>query len=226
MLVDHADPIIMKATADDFEVSSHSVARRSFDIVVAMTALVLLAPMLAGIALLITLTSRGGAIYRSERLALGGGRFHAYKFRTMQDDADRLLDDLLHADQELDEEYRRFLKLTADPRVTGVGKLLRRHSLDELPQLWNVLRGHMSIVGPRPKLPSEVEIYGPALPVVLSVRPGCTGLWQISGRSRVELHERIELDLQYVRSRSWSVDAAICLRTLTTMVRPDPKEAM
>ncbi len=224
MLVDHADPTTM--TTDDFEVSADSFTRRLFDVLVASTALLLLAPILAGIAALIGLTSRGGVIYRSERLGLGGGRFQAYKFRTMQEDADHLLDGLLTNDRELEAEYRRFLKLTADPRVTGVGRLLRRHSLDELPQLWNVLRGHMSIVGPRPKLPSEVEIYGPALPVVLSVKPGCTGLWQISGRSRIELHERIELDLRYVRSRSWPVDAGICLRTLATMINPDPKEAM
>lgn len=203
-----------------------SVGVRVFDVSVATVALILTAPLMATIAALVGTTSRGGVIYRSERLGSNGRRFDAFKFRTMCDGADRQLDDLLTSDSDLLDEYHRFHKLARDPRVTPVGRVLRRHSLDELPQLWNVIRGEMSIVGPRPKLPEEAAIYGRDLATILSVRPGCTGLWQVNGRAGIDVRDRVEIDLRYVDNRSLRSDVGICVQTLGIMVRPDPAEAM
>jgi len=121
--------------------------------------------------------------------------------------------------------YERDMKLADDPRVTAVGRWLRRLSLDELPQLWNILRGEMSLVGPRPKLPNERELYGNALELVLSVKPGLTGLWQVSGRSSLSYEQRIALDVAYVRERTLLGDIAICVRTAGQLLQPDGDEA-
>lgn len=193
---------------------------RCFDLVVATLALVGFAPFLVVVAALVKATSRGPVFYGSWRIGRHGD-FRAWKFRSMHVDADERLADLLAADPALATEYALYRKLERDPRMTGFGRLLRRSSLDELPQLVNVIAGQMSVVGPRPKLPNERAHYGDALAVVLQVKPGLTGLWQVSGRSRVPLDERVALDLRYVERPTLRGDLAICARTVVQLLRPD-----
>lgn len=194
---------------------------RAFDIAVASAALVVAAPVMLLVALLVKLTSPGPVLYGSWRLGAGHPeRFRAWKFRSMFLDADERLESLLASDPEIRATYEKFSKLPQDPRVTRVGAWLRTLSLDELPQLWNVLRGDMSIVGPRPKLPHEREFYGDLFAVVCRVKPGLTGLWQVSGRSALDFEQRIVLDVRYALTRTLGQDLTICARTVGQLLRP------
>lgn len=223
VLVDEDSPL---AAIDGWDLAGAPVslasrlAQRAFDVAASSAALVMLAPVLVVVAALVKVTSPGPLIYRSPRVAQDGGEFGALKYRSMRVDADEVLQRLLDTDPEARAEYGKHFKLADDPRVTPIGHVLRRSSLDELPQLWNVLRGEMSIVGPRPKLLSERDVWGPALPAVLRVKPGLTGLWQVSGRSRLTMAERIELDLRYAGERTMQGDLRICARTLVQIWRP------
>ncbi len=183
-----------------------------FDRVTALLAVVLLAPLLAVLALVVVVTSRGPAFFRQERTGRDGGTFRIWKLRTMVDGASAL-------DVRGNDADGLLFKLRRDPRVTPVGRFLRRWSLDELPQLLNVLTGSMSLVGPRPPLPSEVARYGDDVRRRLLVRPGLTGLWQVSGRSDLSWEESVRLDLQYVENWSLTLDLVVLLRTLTAVVR-------
>ncbi|MYT23901.1 exopolysaccharide biosynthesis polyprenyl glycosylphosphotransferase, partial [Streptomyces sp. SID7760] len=176
--------------------------------------LLLLSPVFLGIVLAIRLGSRGPAFYRQQRIGRDGVPFTMWKFRTMVVDADRLKDELSGAN----ENDGLMFKIRRDPRVTRVGRLLRRTSMDELPQLLNVLGGQMSLVGPRPPLPEEVARYDEVELRRLTVRPGMTGLWQISGRSDLSWDETIQLDLQYVDNWSFTSDVDVMGRTLRAVV--------
>jgi lipopolysaccharide/colanic/teichoic acid biosynthesis glycosyltransferase len=189
-------------------------AKRALDVAAATLLLALLSPLLCLIAILVRVTSRGPAIYRRRVLGVGGVEFDAFKFRSMVEDADSRLD----AENDLSTRFRQNMKLRSDPRVTGLGRLLRRLSLDELPQLFNVLRGEMSLVGPRMIAPEEAQRYGSALMRRLSVRPGITGLWQVSGRQEVDYDTRIALDMQYIDNWSLGLDFVILLRTLPAVL--------
>lgn len=174
-------------------------------------------PMLvvtAVISILIRFDSPGSVLYRQERLGLGNKRFWVLKFRTMHGDGEARLQDLLAQRPDLYEEYKKYHKLKEDPRVTRIGKILRKLSLDELPQVWNVLRGEMSVVGPRAYLPREEHYMGENVSTVLRVLPGITGLWQVSGRNEVSFSERLELDVYYVRNWSVWLDMYILGRTV------------
>ncbi|WP_347059398.1 sugar transferase [Blastococcus sp. HT6-30] len=190
------------------------VVKGGSDRVVAAIALLLLAPVIALIAVAVGLTSRGPALYRQERVGLGGKSFTMLKFRSMVVDADRQLD-TLRGDNISD---GLLFKLRADPRVTPVGRLLRRLSLDELPQLLNVLGGSMSLVGPRPPLPDEVARYDTSVSRRLLVKPGLTGLWQISGRSDLSWEESVRLDLRYVENWSLATDVLILAKTVRAVL--------
>jgi exopolysaccharide biosynthesis polyprenyl glycosylphosphotransferase len=183
--------------------------KRFFDIVISGTALVLLAPVFLAIALLIRLTSPGPIIFRQLRCGLNGRRFTMYKFRSMVDNAEDLMSDLQH----LSTRQVAF-KIARDPRVTPVGLWLRRFSLDELPQLLNVLRGDMSIVGPRPPIPEEVDRYERWQRRRLRMRPGLTCLWAISGRDRVDFNTWMRMDISYIENWSLRLDWTIILRTI------------
>ena len=204
------------------------VVKRGVDIAVAAAALLVLSPLWLLIALLIKLDSRGPVFYRQERVGMDGRIFLFLKFRTMQANAD----DRLHReyqrkliegrpDTNLGDAARPVYKLHADPRVTRVGRVLRRLSLDELPQLLNVLRGDMSVVGPRPPIPYEVEAYELWHRKRLDMKPGLTGLWQVSGRNRLSFDEMVRLDLFYIENWSLLLDLKIILRTLPVMLRGD-----
>ena len=194
--------------------------KRIFDLVVSLVAVIVLSPILLVIALAIRLEDRGPILYRAQRVGRGGKPITVYKFRSMRINADRLEDML--TPEEL-EEYKKNFKLEHDPRITKVGAFLRKTSLDELPQLFNILSGTLSLVGPRPVLQEETELYGDKRNLLLSCKPGLTGLWQVSGRSNVtyENGRRQALELQYVSQRSLWLDIKILFWTVGAVVRMD-----
>lgn len=195
------------------------VVKRLFDLVVAGVTLLVLLPVFVLIALAIKLTSRGPVFYVQPRVGQGGRVFPCYKFRTMYLDSEERLQRLLSQDPEARRQWETYRKLPNDPRVTPVGRFLRRYSLDELPQLWNVLRGDMSLVGPRPYLESELPHLSRDIRVITSVKPGITGLWQVSGRSNVPFEERSLLDEYYVRNWSLWLDLMILVKTLWVILK-------
>ena len=194
------------------------ILKRILDFAVAGLVLLALAPVFAIIALLLRLDSAGPVLYRQERMGMGGRRFTVLKFRSMYRDAEERLEQVLERDPERRREYRKYHKLDDDPRVTPIGKFLRWYSLDELPQLLNVIRGEMSLVGPRPYMPSESPDMDGLKEVVLDTPPGVTGLWQVSGRNRLSFDERVDLDVHYVQNWSLWLDVYLLLRTLPTVL--------
>ena len=191
--------------------------KRLFDLTACAFVLPLLLPILFVLYLAVLLTSRGPAFYGQSRIGHNGKAFHVWKFRTMVPNADAVLQRHLAVDTELQAEWQRDHKLRNDPRVTPLGRLLRKSSLDELPQLWNVLRGDMSLVGPRPIVTSEITKYGDVFAQYRRVTPGITGLWQISGRNDTTYEDRTRMDDYYVRNWSLSLDLYILLRTFKTL---------
>jgi lipopolysaccharide/colanic/teichoic acid biosynthesis glycosyltransferase len=203
-----------------------ALAKRALDIVGAAVLLVVLSPVLIPVALAVRLTSRGPAIFRQQRVGKDEIPFTCLKFRTMEvgnDDGEHrtYVTRLLTEEEPPEGGDPGVYKLTHDPRITPVGRWLRTSSLDELPQLVNVLRGEMSLVGPRPSLPWEVELFEPRFRARSSVPPGITGLWQVSGRSRLSYREALELDLEYVRTHSLRTDLSILARTVLVVARGD-----
>jgi exopolysaccharide biosynthesis polyprenyl glycosylphosphotransferase len=190
--------------------------KRCMDVVLSVTALLILAPLLAALAVLIKSDSPGPALFSQERTGKNGSTFRMYKLRSMVTSAEEELERL----RDLNQASGPLFKLYDDPRVTRVGKWLRKYSLDELPQLYNVLRGDMSLVGPRPPLPTEVSQYEGHTHRRLFTRPGCTGLWQINGRSNLDWDESVRLDLYYVENWSVTGDLIIMWRTLKVMLNP------
>ena len=184
------------------------------DKTLALLTFVLVSPLFAIIPILIKLTSRGPVFYRQERLGRNGVPFRVWKFRTMHADADERLSRLLREDEQAAKEWDEGHKLADDPRVTALGRFLRKSSIDEFPQLFNVLAGDMALVGPRPIVADEVAYYGEAYATFSSVRPGITGLWQVSGRSEIDYADRVALDVQYVLNWSPWLDIWILLRTM------------
>jgi len=193
------------------------IVKSVFDKVAAASALILLAPLFAGIALTIWLADRGPVFFRQTRVGKDGAAFRLYKFRTMVVDAERWMPQLA-AHNEADDVL---FKIRRDPRITRPGGWLRRWSLDELPQLFNVLIGNMSLVGPRPALPQEAARYGDLMRRRLAVTPGLTGLWQVSGRSDLSWDEAVRLDLRYVENWSFALDLQILWKTGSAVIRGD-----
>ncbi len=194
------------------------IAKRVLDVALAAVISIALAPICVLIALLIKLESRGPVLYRQSRIGQGHGRFRVWKFRSMCANADEVLARHLDANPELRAEWLRDHKLKNDPRITRIGRILRKTSLDELPQLLNVLRGEMSLVGPRPIVDSEIEKYGDSFALYRQVVPGLTGLWQVSGRNQTTYRERVELDNYYVRNWSPWLDLYLLARTVKVVV--------
>jgi exopolysaccharide production protein ExoY len=197
---------------------SFRVGKRLFDILFAAAALLVLAPIFLVCAACICVTSGGSVLFRQRRLGRRGKDFSIVKFRTMLPNAEALLHKVLESDPGAKQEWERDQKLRNDPRVTPLGRFLRRTSMDELPQFWNVLIGDMSLVGPRPIVRSEMRFYLSAMEIYSAVRPGITGLWQVSGRNDTGYSRRIALDCQYVRTWSTWLDLCILLRTLNPVV--------
>ncbi|MCO6008536.1 sugar transferase [Actinoallomurus purpureus] len=189
--------------------------KHAVDRVIALTALLVLAPVLVAIAVAVRLSGPGPLLFVHERIGINGKPFRMWKFRSMRVGADDQLADLLRTHGRNNEP---FFKVPDDPRVTRLGHWLRRWSLDELPQLWNVALGQMSLVGPRPQVHAEVALYTSREHGRLAVRPGLTGLWQISGRSALPWQHAIELDLRYVKEWSLRLDLWILFKTLGAVV--------
>ncbi len=194
--------------------------KRGGDIAFSLLVLGIGSPVFVLIAFLVALSSPGPVFYTQQRVGRGYRRFGCIKFRTMRVDADAVLQRVLSKSPELRAEYERDFKLRQDPRITPIGRFLRRSSLDELPQFFNVLQGEMSVVGPRPIVNKEIQRYGPYMDEVLAVRPGLTGLWQVSGRNNLSYDKRVKLDLAYSRGRSLILDLAIILRTFGVLLLP------
>jgi exopolysaccharide production protein ExoY len=214
-------PPLLHGHAADRPLSSvlGATAKSAFDRIVATVVVLLLLPLLAVVALLILVADGRPIFYRHTRVGRGGARFSCLKFRTMVRDADARLERLLAADPEARSEWERTQKLKRDPRIIPFGGLLRKSSIDELPQLLNVLRGEMSLVGPRPATPEQMGLYGHLLRDYAAVRPGITGPWQISGRNQTTFEERVRLDASYARRRSFLGDLRILLRTPAVVLR-------
>jgi len=192
------------------------IVKGVLDRVLALLALLVFSPVLVLSVLAVRLTSPGPALFRQVRVGVGGKEFTLFKLRSMYVDAEERLEALRQ--HNVNDDGLLF-KIPDDPRVTAVGRFLRRVSVDELPQLLNVLRGEMSLVGPRPPLPTEVQQYGHDVMRRLLVRPGLTGLWQVSGRSDLTWEESVRLDLRYVENWSLTLDVMILWRTLFAVVR-------
>jgi Undecaprenyl-phosphate galactose phosphotransferase WbaP len=192
--------------------------KRALDIVIAAAALLFGLPLIAVIAAVVKCNSPGPAFFGHTRIGRAGRPFKAWKFRSMYSNSKQLLDDYLAKNPSAREEWERSQKLRDDPRVTRVGRFLRKTSLDELPQMWNVLRGTMSLVGPRPIIESEIYRYGDIFPLYASVKPGVSGLWQVSGRTDLDYHDRVCLDQFYIRHWSPWLDIYILAKTFVALV--------
>jgi exopolysaccharide biosynthesis polyprenyl glycosylphosphotransferase len=191
--------------------------KRAVDLALGIVAVVLLSPVLAGVAIAVRLESKGPVLFRQQRIGVAGTPFTMFKFRSMVTDAEARLTGLAPTN----EGFGLLFKLRDDPRVTRVGRFIRRYSLDELPQLFNVLNGTMSLIGPRPPLPREVAEYEGRVHRRLLIKPGITGLWQISGRSNLSWEESVKLDLYYVENWSILTDFVVLLKTVRAVVRRD-----
>ena len=201
--------------------------KRAFDLAFSLTMLTLSLPVMVLLIVLISLTSKGPVFYKSVRLGRGGKVIYCWKFRSMYCDAEERLNSLLSSDPAIRHEWNRYQKLKNDPRITPIGRFLRQTSLDEWPQFWNVLKGDLSVVGPRPPTllgPQEFffeEIrkwYGPSTNTILSVRPGLTGVWQISGRSKIPFEERIRIEEQYAKTRTFLKDLLLIAKTIPALL--------
>ncbi len=197
-----------------------STAKRLFDIIFSLTVLVVVSPFYLLIAFLVAIGSEGPVFYVQERVGKNYRHFGCIKFRTMVHNADQVLDDLLQSCPDLQQEFEDSFKLKCDPRITWIGRFLRVTSLDEFPQFWNVLMGDMSVVGPRPLVPEELSRYGDKMPYVLQMRPGITGLWQVSGRNDIPYPQRVRMDAYYVSHRSFAMDTVIAIRTIGVVLFP------
>jgi exopolysaccharide biosynthesis polyprenyl glycosylphosphotransferase len=217
-LVWHSGEALVQITRPGLR-GGHMLLKSAVDFAAALVGLALLSPLMVALAIAVRATSRGPAVFAQERVGQGGRRFRMYKFRSMVHDAEARRVDLVGQSLYCDE---RLFKIPSDPRITPLGAFLRRSSLDELPQLWNVLRGEMSLVGPRPPLPCEVALYEDHHYHRLDMKPGITGPWQVGGRNRItDFEEVVRLEQSYIRHWSIWKDVAILARTIPAVVRFD-----
>jgi exopolysaccharide production protein ExoY len=196
-------------------------SKRIVDIILAISGIIVLLPLLLLCFITCALSSFGPAVFRHKRVGFGGKQFDCFKFRTMVVDSEKCLRDYLVWNPEAHAEWAATRKLQFDPRVTAIGSILRKASLDELPQLFNVLKGDMSIVGPRPVTPEELVRYATGVDAYLACRPGITGLWQVSGRSRTTYSKRVACDTFYARNWSMLLDAKIIIVTIPALLDSD-----
>jgi lipopolysaccharide/colanic/teichoic acid biosynthesis glycosyltransferase len=194
------------------------LAKRLFDIIFSLLVLVFCAPIYLILSSLIIISSPGPVFYIQERVGKNHRRFGCIKFRTMVMNADRVLQEMMADSPEMQAEFAANFKLKDDPRITKIGKFLRMTSLDEFPQFINVLKGEMSVIGPRPLVPEEIPRYGNYINTVLTIRPGITGLWQVSGRNDIPYSQRIQIDVSYAKCRNMWLDLKIVVKTVWVML--------
>jgi Undecaprenyl-phosphate galactose phosphotransferase WbaP len=197
------------------------IFKRTFDILFSASVLLICLPIYLLLAILLYFSSPGPIFYTQARVGKNFKRFKCIKFRTMVANADQVLAELLAKDPEKRREFEETFKLKNDPRITWIGKFLRVTSLDELPQFWNVLMGDMSVVGPRPLVPEEIYKYGNKMERVLTVKPGITGLWQVSGRNDIPYSQRVLIDVYYVNHNNTLLDLWIILKTIGVVLFPE-----
>ncbi|MBD1863336.1 MULTISPECIES: sugar transferase [Trichocoleus] len=200
-------------------------SKRLFDIGFSLAVLILFSPVYLLLVLLIAFSSPGPIFYVQERIGKNRQPFGCIKFRTMVENADEVLLKLLETSPDARQEFEENFKLKYDPRITWIGRFLRVTSLDEFPQFWNVLKGDMSVVGPRPLVEEELPRYGRYMDRILTIQPGITGLWQVSGRNDIPYHRRVLMDLYYVNCRSFSMDLWLIVKTIGVVVFPSKNGA-
>ncbi len=215
-------PLLLKSHpwSVDRDRTYEEVVKRIFDILFSLFVLIFFSPVYLGLGLLIFLSSPGPVFYIQKRVGRNYKTFNCIKFRTMVNNADDVLCDLLSQCPQSREEFEGTCKLKQDPRITWVGRFLRITSLDEFPQFWNVLKGDMSVVGPRPLVVEELPKYGQAIDKVLTIKPGITGLWQVSGRNDIPYPQRVKIDVYYVTSQNVLLDLWIVVKTIGVVLFP------
>ncbi|MEM8719717.1 MAG: sugar transferase [Cyanobacteria bacterium P01_G01_bin.39] len=197
-----------------------NLVKRIFDIVFALFVLTIFSPLYLVLMVLVSLNSRGPIFYVQQRIGKNHRPFNCIKFRTMVDNADQALETMMQDSDQLRQEFEESFKLKEDPRITNLGRFLRLTSLDEFPQFWNVLKGEMSVVGPRPLVPEELPKYGRKINTVLKIKPGITGLWQVSGRNDIPYPKRVQIDVYYAISHNWLLDLWIVYKTIGVILFP------
>lgn len=221
---DDNNKVLEQKEKKTFNEITYSFLKRTVDITASATALLLLSPVFLVTSLAIRKDSDGPAMFTQKRIGKDGKLFEIYKFRTMVPDADKKLFELLDKDEKAREEYKVNKKLKHDPRITKVGNFLRKTSIDELPQLINVLKGDMSLVGPRPYLPREKEDMGDYYNTIIESKPGITGLWQVSGRSNTTFEQRLEFDKEYTENKGFLYDMELLTKTVGVVIHKDGAE--
>ena len=215
------DPLLNRSTKGlSLDRLDRELAKRVFDIVFSLLVLVLFSPVYLLLGLLIALSSPGPIFYTQQRVGKNYKPFNCIKFRTMVVNADDMLSELIATSPGLRQEFEDNFKLKRDPRVTKVGHFLRLTSLDEFPQFWNVLKGDMSVVGPRPLVSEELPRYGCHIDKILTIKPGITGLWQVSGRNDIPYKRRVQIDLYYANFHSMWLDLSVILKTIVVVIVP------
>lgn len=218
---DKNNKVLEKPQRKTFNEITYSFLKRTVDITTSATALLLLSPVFLVTSLAIKNDSKGPAMFTQKRIGKDGKLFEIYKFRTMVPDADKKLFELLENDEEAAKEYKLNKKLKNDPRITKIGNFLRKTSIDELPQLINVLKGDMSLVGPRPYLPREIDDMGNYYDTIIESKPGITGLWQVSGRSNTTFEDRLEFDMEYNENKGFFYDMGLLTKTVGVVLNKD-----
>lgn len=208
-----------------YQIKFYSVIKTSFDLLFAVICLLFGLPLYISIALLVKLSSRGPIFFSQKRIGKNKKYFNCIKFRTMHPESDDILENLISNNEKMRKEFAETHKLKNDPRITAIGKILRKTSLDEIPQFINVLKLEMSVVGPRPIVKEEIEKYGESISKVLSIKPGITGLWQVSGRNNLSYKKRVFLDCLYVKNINFLLDLKIIFRTFGVIFFPNDRGA-
>ena len=221
---DDNNKVLEQKEKKTFNEITYSFLKRTVDITASAAALLLLSPVFLVTSLAIRKDSDGPAMFTQKRIGKDGKLFEIYKFRTMVPDADKKLFEMLEKDEKAREEYKLNKKLKNDPRITKLGNFLRKTSIDELPQLINVLKGDMSLVGPRPYLPREIKDMGEYYDTIIESKPGITGLWQVSGRSNTTFEERLHFDKEYNEKKSFTYDMGLLVKTVGSVVKGDGAE--
>ena len=221
---DDNNKVLEQKEKKTFNEITYSFLKRTVDITASAAALLLLSPVFLVTSLAIRKDSDGPAMFTQKRIGKDGKLFEIYKFRTMVPDADKKLFELLDKDEKAREEYKVNKKLKHDPRITKVGNFLRKTSIDELPQLINVLKGDMSLVGPRPYLPREIDDMGSYYDTIIESKPGITGLWQVSGRSNTTFEQRLEFDKEYTENKGFLYDMGLLTKTVGVVVKKNGAE--
>lgn len=221
---DDNNKVLEQKEKKTFNEITYSFLKRTVDITASAAALLLLSPVFLVTSLAIRKDSDGPAMFTQKRIGKDGKLFEIYKFRTMVPDADKKLFEMLEKDEKAREEYKVNKKLKNDPRITKVGNFLRKTSIDELPQLINVLKGDMSLVGPRPYLPREIDDMGEYYDTIIESKPGITGLWQVSGRSNTTFEQRLEFDKEYTENKGFLYDMGLLTKTVGVVVKKNGAE--